>query len=86
MTMTSDLNTFPNSAGPCPCPWRAAWGRGMQALTRLIRAIAKERRERRTIRTLNALDDRMLADIGVARSEIDLVARGGPARRLLLRQ
>ncbi|QIE55846.1 DUF1127 domain-containing protein [Pikeienuella piscinae] len=43
-------------------------------LSRLRHAAARRRRRRRTLATLHGLDDRMLADIGLRRSDIpDLV-------------
>lgn len=39
-------------------------------LRRWLRAAARRRRQRRTIATLQGLDDRMLADIGLRRSDI----------------
>jgi uncharacterized protein YjiS (DUF1127 family) len=48
---------------------------------RTARSWAAEHLRRRAIRALQQLDDRTLADIGVARSEIESVIRGGrPAR------
>lgn len=44
---------------------------------RLARQLAAERRLRRDIRMLQGLQDRDLADIGLGRSEIEYVARGG---------
>ena len=44
---------------------------------RLARQLAAERRLRRDIRMLRGLQDRDLADIGLGRSEIEYVVRGG---------
>ena len=46
------------------------------ALQRLRSVIEAERRERRAIIELERLDDRMLRDIGIDRSEIDRAVRG----------
>jgi uncharacterized protein YjiS (DUF1127 family) len=47
---------------------------------RLARRVAAERRLRRDIRVLGQFHDRELADIGVTRSEIEYVVRGGRSR------
>ena len=44
---------------------------------RLARRLAAERRLRRDIRMLRQLQDRELSDIGLGRSEIEYVVRGG---------
>jgi uncharacterized protein YjiS (DUF1127 family) len=44
---------------------------------RLVHAVFKEWRYRKAVNELHQLDDRMLRDIGVARSEIPTLARGG---------
>jgi uncharacterized protein YjiS (DUF1127 family) len=44
---------------------------------RLARRLAAERRLRRDIRMLSGFQDRDLADIGLGRSEIEYVVRGG---------
>jgi uncharacterized protein YjiS (DUF1127 family) len=54
------------------------WQRLTDALLNRIAAI---RAERRTINQLEKLDDRILEDIGVRRSEIRAVARGSRKRR-----
>jgi uncharacterized protein YjiS (DUF1127 family) len=43
-----------------------------------MRRFANERCQRRAIRTLNKLDDRMLADLGLCRGDIENVVRYGP--------
>jgi len=48
---------------------------------RLARQLAAERRLRRDIRMLRGLPDRDLADIGLGRSEIEYVVRGGRRSR-----
>lgn len=45
-------------------------------ITRLGRAIAKRWRVRHEVRRLSQFSDHMLADIGIARSEIDAAVRG----------
>ena len=50
-------------------------------ITRIVRAIAHEMRMRRDIGQLEQLNDRMLADIGISRSEIQSAARGRLWRR-----
>ena len=44
---------------------------------RLGHSIARWRRARESMRTLERLDDRMLSDMGIARSEIYRVVRQG---------
>jgi uncharacterized protein YjiS (DUF1127 family) len=59
----------------------ASGGRRQSALAksmgRWIARIRKERRIRRGIEEMMALDDRMLRDIGVSRSDVEYVARYG---------
>ncbi len=50
------------------------------SLARISRAIAQEFRARHSVRTLESMDDRMLADMGITRGDIDDAVRG-PARR-----
>ena len=45
--------------------------RSFRAVRGVLRAAIRERRVWRTIHTLEALDDRMLRDIGLARSAIE---------------
>lgn len=46
-------------------------------LRRMLKAIAEERGRRRAIRELRSLDNHVLADIGIARGEIEHVVRCG---------
>jgi uncharacterized protein YjiS (DUF1127 family) len=50
-------------------------------LSRVVRAVAHEMRIRRDVRRLEDFSDRMLADIGISRSEIPDAARGRLWRR-----
>jgi uncharacterized protein YjiS (DUF1127 family) len=52
----------------------------MEPIKRAISRIGSERRIRRDIGELMALDDRMLADLGVSRSNIEYVVRHGRQR------
>ncbi len=53
-----------------------AWG------TRLAHDLADERLLRSAIRELHQLDDRMLADIGITRGEVESAVRNGLPTRL----
>ena len=57
--------------------WRPA-----RSIARLIVAGLECRLRRRTLRTLSAMDDRMLADIGLRRSEITAAIHQGGRERL----
>jgi uncharacterized protein YjiS (DUF1127 family) len=48
-----------------------------QSVTALTLALAVERRARKAARNLRELDDRMLADIGLPRAEIETAVRCG---------
>ena len=56
--------------------WMLAYNGGV----RLARQLAAERRLRRDIRMLRQLQDRELSDMGLGRSEIEHVVRGGRSR------
>lgn len=56
-------------------------GRVAAALRALLTAIDEARRVRRTMRMLHGLSDHALHDIGVARGEIEAVARGQSGHR-----
>ena len=49
---------------------RRPFSNGALGVRRVLRAAVREWRVRQSARTLQALDDRMLRDIGIARSEI----------------
>jgi uncharacterized protein YjiS (DUF1127 family) len=45
-------------------------GSGLEFLLRTVKAVRRWNRRRRTRRTLEELDDRMLADIGLSRTDV----------------
>jgi uncharacterized protein YjiS (DUF1127 family) len=51
------------------------WIPGRSFAGHLIASAGTARQARQTARTLRSLDDRLLADIGVARDQIDSVSR-----------
>src|SRR5262249_58204964 len=60
------------------------WLRGLaRRSARLARDLAAKRRLRSAVRQLHRLDDRMLADIGVTRGEIESAVRGSLPARLI---
>ena len=56
-------------------------GRLAYAVRRAIQAFRRHRQMRQTIGTLQDLDDRTLADIGLKRSDIEVVIRGAHYRK-----
>jgi uncharacterized protein YjiS (DUF1127 family) len=62
-------------------PWRAALA---DSIKRWVAGIKNERRVRGAVNELAALDDRMLADIGLTRDDVTYAARHGrlPVRML----
>jgi uncharacterized protein YjiS (DUF1127 family) len=73
-------DALPSEAGPV----RALASRAEAALHRWWRAYVERRRRRAAIRELRALDDRILKDIGLGRSEIESVIHD--PQRLLARK
>lgn len=75
----SDANIAFDAASRLPVP-AANMSFAMELLTgpaRLFRLAQKEWQHRRSMKELYQLDDRMLKDIGVDRSEVPRVARFG---------
>jgi uncharacterized protein YjiS (DUF1127 family) len=60
-------------ATPLATPWTAL----VAAASRFIAGIVKEHRSRRAISELERLDDRLLRDIGLLRSDIPFAVRHG---------
>ena len=58
-----------------------AWRKCRDALARVMRERLEERMVRRAVQSLDVLDDRMLKDIGISRSEITSFARWGRGKR-----
>ena len=69
----SDLPA-PSASKPGTAP---SWNAIVRSLKRRIARIREAYRLQRDVRSLSALDDHMLADIGLARSDLVHVARHG---------
>jgi len=54
---------------------RATWRLLARAVTRIVRKGVDAWQVRQSIRNLQSLNDRMLADVGISRSEIEPAAR-----------
>jgi uncharacterized protein YjiS (DUF1127 family) len=66
--------------------WCSRWSSELaRSLIHLARALAAVQRQRRAVRELRALDQRMLADIGLGYGEIESAVRRGrsPANQTL---
>ena len=61
-----------------PVPRPTLWRKLVNGIVLLAEAYAEARRLRQGIRELSQFDDRMLSDIGVARSGIEAAVRGRP--------
>jgi uncharacterized protein YjiS (DUF1127 family) len=77
-----------NSATQVPFPLRAHLGRVARGLAQLFRAAKRRpiarRPQREAARELSLRDDRLLADIGLRRDEIECPLHGDAARRMYL--
>ena len=62
----------------------ARWLRLVASISiRLVRGLAAERRRRKAVFELKRFDDRILADMGVTRGEIEFAVRNGRPRQLI---
>ena len=73
-TLAYSADGRPTARGPV---WAAAWSRFAHAPVALAAKYAEQRRINRAIAELSGLSDRMLADIGVQRHDIESIARNG---------
>jgi uncharacterized protein YjiS (DUF1127 family) len=55
------------------------WARSREGLAHAAAAVARWHRLRHDTRRLMALDDRLLRDVGLGRSEVERAVRGGRA-------
>jgi uncharacterized protein YjiS (DUF1127 family) len=68
---------YAHGGGTDAFPVRSGWWRLLAGLRAYRAALARRRNLRRAMADLERLDDRMLRDIGVSRSEIGRVVRYG---------
>lgn len=72
------MNPAASSYSPSRHALAGTWGaRARRALARFLAALVHEFRIQRDMRALIAMDDHMLKDIGIARSEIGSAVRFG---------
>jgi uncharacterized protein YjiS (DUF1127 family) len=65
-------------------PARPSWMRWVASLSTGLRSkLRRMREQRRAARMLSALNDRMLKDIGISRSELEYLQHGGPTKHML---
>ena len=67
-------NPAPAPAGANLAPWAQLLERAGRLILRIVEAHAASRRARGTLAELRRLNDRELADIGLTRADLDLMA------------
>ncbi|MGI9292659.1 MAG: DUF1127 domain-containing protein [Pseudomonadales bacterium] len=81
LSPNGDTNVGDTSIGDArlsyECPVGQKGGRAMKSMTALTSVVRKWRERRATVRDLRALNDHLLRDIGITRSEIDAYSSSG---------